>query len=63
MTKQITLKAARVNENLTVEEISKKFDITRQTWRNYENGVTPIPADIFLKFCDMYDFNPKEIKV
>lgn len=35
---QLTLKAARINKNLTQEEVAKKVGKSKNTIQNYENG-------------------------
>jgi DNA-binding XRE family transcriptional regulator len=37
---KLTLKALRVNENLTQEEAAKKVGVSKYTWANYEVGKT-----------------------
>ena len=35
---QLTLKAARINKNLTQEEVAKRVGKSKNTIQNYENG-------------------------
>lgn len=35
---KLTLKAARINNNLTQEEVAKKVGKSKNTIQNYENG-------------------------
>ena len=44
---QITLAAARVNANLTQEDVSKLLHVNKQTVVNWENGRT-VPTFIVL---------------
>ena len=44
---QITLAAARVNANLTQEDVSKRLHVNKQTVVNWENGRT-VPTFIVL---------------
>lgn len=37
---KLTLKAARVNKNLTLEEAAKLIETTPQTLSSWENGIT-----------------------
>ena len=55
-TPMISLKAARVNANLTQEEAAKMLGVSKTTLQNYEAGET-IP-DILMtrKISDVYGF-------
>ena len=37
---QLTLKALRVNKNLTQDEAAKAIGVSKYTWANYEVGKT-----------------------
>lgn len=37
---RLTLKALRVNKNLTQEEAAKAIGVSKYTWANYEVGKT-----------------------
>lgn len=37
---KLTLKALRVNSNLTQEEAAKAIGVSKYTWSNYEKGKT-----------------------
>lgn len=52
----ISLRAARVNANLTQEEAAKRLGLSKTTLQNYESGET-IP-DILMarKISEVYDF-------
>lgn len=52
---QITLAAARVNANLTQEDVSKLLHVNKQTVVNWENGRT-VPTFIVLSaLSNLYD--------
>lgn len=51
---KISLKAARVNANLTQEEVCNELGISKQTLINYETGRTSPPFDLVLKLCRLY---------
>lgn len=64
---KISLKAARVNANLTLDEASELLHTTRQTLINYEKGVTSPTVDKLIEMCHLYgvrlesiSFLPKE---
>lgn len=63
MVKQISLESARVNANYTILDVSKVLNKTEKTIYNWENGKTPIPANIFFYLCDMYKIKSDSVKV
>ena len=50
----MTLKAARTNANLTLEQASESLHISRATLCGYENGKVSPTVDLVLKMCDLY---------
>lgn len=51
---QINLAAARVNANMTQEDVAKKMHVGKQTIGNWERGkVIPRPAQ-FEMLCNIY---------
>lgn len=59
---QISLKAARVNANLTQAEVAKRLHKNKQTITNWENGKTKVSAADLLILCDMYKISPSAIQ-
>lgn len=55
---QVSLKAARVNANLTQAEVAKRLHKNKQTITNWESGKTKISAADLLVLCDMYKISP-----
>lgn len=51
---KISLRAARVNANLTQGDVAKHVRKTKQTIINWENGRTPIDAIYFEELCRLY---------
>ena len=51
---KISLKAARVNANLTQEEVAKLLRKNKQTIVNWENGKTVIDVGNFTALCQLY---------
>ncbi len=51
---KISLKAARVNANLTQKEASKELGISQNTLINYENGDTIPTWDIVDRMVSLY---------
>ena len=60
---QISLKAARVNANLTQAEVAKRLHKNKQTITNWENGKTKVSAVDLLILCDMYKISPSAIRL
>lgn len=51
---QVSIKAARVNANLTQQEAAKSLGITARTLHNWEEQKTAITVDTIKKLCDLY---------
>lgn len=60
---QISLKAARVNANLTQAEVAKRLHKNKQTITNWESGKTKISAADLLVLCNMYKISPIAINL
>ena len=60
---QISLKAARVNANLTQAEVAKRLHRSKQTITNWESGKTKISAADLLVLCDMYKISQSVIRL
>lgn len=52
---QISLAAARVNANLSQEQVAKKLKISKATLVNWEKGVTEPKVDQAVKLSQLYD--------
>lgn len=51
---RITLKAARVNACLTMEEVCRLLNISKTTVFNWESGKSLPDADMAVKLSDLY---------
>lgn len=58
---RISLKAARVNANMTQEEAAKKIDVHRQSIMAWENGDTPIKTAQLMALCQVYNVSIDDI--
>jgi len=58
---QISLKAARVNANMTQEDVARKLRKGKQTIVNWENGRTVMKVNDFTRLCDLYGLEPRDI--
>ena len=53
---KISLAAARVNANMTQEQVAEVMKISKATLINWEKGKTKIPFVSLVALCDMYNF-------
>ena len=51
---KISLKAARVNANLSQEDVAKKMKKSKVTINNWENGKTEIDYGNLTELCRLY---------
>ena len=51
---QISLRAARVNVNLTQKEVAEKLGFHQQTIAKYEKDSTKIPMDLLRQLSELY---------
>nr|DAY11847.1 MAG TPA: helix-turn-helix domain protein [Caudoviricetes sp.] len=51
---QISLKAARVNVNLTQKEVAEKLGVHQQTIAKYEKDSTKIPMNLLHNLSELY---------
>jgi transcriptional regulator with XRE-family HTH domain len=58
---KISLKAARVNANLTQGDVAKRLKKSVQTIVNWENGKTPIDEGNLIALCVMYGIKEEYI--
>ena len=60
---KITLKAARVNAELTLDEVAERIGKSKQTIVNWENGKTPIKYSDLIKLSEIYEMPVKYIRM
>lgn len=60
---KISLKAARVNANLTQTEVAEAMHITRETLRNWENKITCPSKVQYDKLLSLYKVPYNVIKL
>ena len=58
---KISLKAARVNSEMTIRNVADQMNVSERTVINWESGLTDMSATTFLKLCDLYGFKPSDI--
>ena len=58
---RITMKAARVNANLSQATAAKALNIGLKTLQNWESGVTFPRADRLKEICALYGCNLEDI--
>ena len=59
--KQITLKASRVNANLTRQEMADKLGVSKESVRDWETGRTKIRMPNLIAFCSVTGFETGDI--
>ena len=60
---KITLKAARVNAELTLDEVAERIGKSKQSIENWENGKTPIKYSDLLKLSEIYEMPVEYIRM
>lgn len=58
---KISMKAARVNANLTQEEMAEKLGISREYLISIENGKVDIKPYMLLAFCHIVGMSEDDI--
>lgn len=53
--KKISLRAARVNSNLSQKEVAKQMNVDRTTISKWEKGITSPSAPQFIQLCRLYN--------
>lgn len=48
------LKELRIEQGLTLKQLSMKLSIPLQTYANYEHGTREPPIDLLIQICDFY---------
>lgn len=59
---QISIKAARVNKEMTQEEAANKLGIDRKTLASWEKHATMPSADKIALICSLYEVNYDNIR-
>lgn len=58
---KMTMKAARINANLTQKQASKALKVSNKTLCNWENGICLPKADKIDAICDLYNCDYDDI--
>ena len=61
MAKGLTLRAARVNANLTQKELADRLGVDRTTIVAWENGNTKIKTAYLIAFCEVCGVSTDDI--
>ena len=59
---RITLKAARINRNLTQEVVATELCVTKKTVSSWENGRTLPAVDKIEQICNLYGLSYDDIQ-
>ena len=60
---KITLKAARVNSELTLDEAAERIGKSKQSIVNWEKGITPIKYSDLIKLSELYEMPVEYIRM
>ena len=60
---KITLKAARVNAELTLDDVAERIGKSKQSIENWGNGKTPIKYSDLLKLSEIYEMPIEYIRM
>ena len=60
---KITLKAARVNSELTLDDVAEIIGKSKKTIENWETGKTPIKYSDLIKLSEIYEMPVKYIRM
>ena len=55
------LKAARIRQNLSLEDMAERLDITKTTYYNYESDQRSIPVDMAERIAFILDVDYNDI--
>ena len=58
---RLTLKAARVNREISQTEAAKQLNIAPRTLRNWENGRTYPRVEALCALCRLYGVSPDDL--
>lgn len=56
------MKAARVNANLSLDDMASIMKISKSTINRWERGKTPIPQLKFTEFCKICNIETSNVK-
>ena len=60
---KITLKAARVNAELTLDDVAEIIGKSKQSIENWESGKTPIKYSDLIKLSELYEMPVEYIRI
>lgn len=59
--RKMTLRAARVNKDLTQKEVADEIGVSNRTVSKWENGICMPNSKYIDKICELYDANYDEL--
>ena len=60
---KISMRAARVNANLSQEKVCRELKISKGTLINWERGKVSPPVSLFIKMCNLYNISQDHINL
>lgn len=58
---KILMKAARVNKNMSLSDMSAALGVSKSTVCRWEKGQLPVPEDIFMRYCSVCDVDTENV--
>lgn len=58
---KLKLKAARVNNDMTINDMSEALNVSKATVCRWEKEQLPIPEDKFMEYCSICGVEPGDI--
>ena len=58
---KISMRAARTNKNLSLEDMSFKMGVSKSTIHRWEKGIQSVPDEAFLKYCEVCEISPNNV--
>ncbi len=49
------LKELRKNKKLSIREMAKLLNLTKDTYNNYERGISKMPCDVLYNICKLFN--------
>lgn len=59
---KVTLRAARINNDLTIKKVASEVGVSEEVLRNYERGRTFIPDEKMDLLLNLYGMTREELK-
>lgn len=58
---RISMRAARANAGLSLQDIANSMHVSISTIHRWETGQSPIANDLFIVYCNLCKINPENV--